>query len=131
VSTARSALLAALAALAACGEVASPEEVALEFWTAAAAHDFAVAAPFSTATRPADVQASLGTFSPSASPAIGEALMSENRASVETIFLGSTARERLAFDTHLVQVDGAWRVDLAATAEELGRAAVTPPGASH
>jgi len=126
VSTARSALLVALAALAACGQVASPEEVALEFWTAAAAHDYAVAAPFSTAARASQVAASLGAFAPEGSPAIGEALMSENRALVETIFLGNAAGERIAFETHLVQIDGAWRVDLDATAQEFGRAASLP-----
>ena len=48
--------------------------------------------------------------------------MSENRATVETIFLGGGSSRRVAFDTHLVQVDGVWRVDLPATADELGRA---------
>ena len=128
-STARVALLAALAALSACGEPASPEEVALEFWTAAAARDYAVAAPFSTATHASDVAASLGSFSPGGSLSIGEALRSENRALVETTFLGN-ANERVAFETHLVQVDGVWRVDLAATADELGSAASMPTPAS-
>jgi hypothetical protein len=116
-------LLVALSALAACGEGASPEEVALEFWTAAAARNYAVAAPFSTASRASDVAASLGSFAPEGSPAIGEALRSENRALVETTFLGHAPSERIAFETHLVQVDGAWRVDLDATAKELGRSA--------
>ncbi|HEU4428200.1 MAG TPA: hypothetical protein VFT98_05570 [Myxococcota bacterium] len=122
-STARLALLAALAALASCSEAASPEEVALEFWTAAAAREYAIAAPFSTARHASDVAASLGSFAPEGSPAIGEALRSENRALVETTFHGEGADEHVAFETHLVQVDGAWRVDLAATADELGSAA--------
>jgi hypothetical protein len=122
VGTARLALLAALAALVACGEAASPEEVALEFWTAAAARNYEGAAPFSTGRGAADVESSLGSFAPAGSPAIGEALRSENRALVETTFLGAAADERVAFETHLVQVDGAWRVDLAATAQELGSA---------
>ncbi len=128
VRSARLALPALLAAaLVACGGADSPEEIALEFWTAAAAHDYRAAEPYSNAGDTADVEAFLGSFSPKRSPAIGEAMLSEDRALVETVFLVGDSREPLSFSTHLLRAGDAWRVDLAATSEEMLRARVALP----
>ena len=99
--------------LVACGEASSPEETALEFWAEAVQRDYRAAAPYSNAHGAADVETFLGDFSPSSSPAIGEALTSEDRALVETVFLVGEAREPLSFNTHLLRVGEEWRVDLA------------------
>jgi hypothetical protein len=127
VRTARLVLPALLAALAACGGADSPEEIALEFWTAASERDYRAAEPYSNASDAADVESFLGSFSPKRSPAIGEAMMSDDRALVETVFLVGDAREPLSFNTHMLRVGEAWRVDLAATNEELLRARVALP----
>lgn len=118
------ALLAALAAIAGCGDAVPPEDVALEFWTAAIERDFDEAEPLSTAADEADVEDFLGNFAPKLAPAIGEALTSDDRALVETVFLVEDDREPLKFHTQLVRSDDAWRVDLASTAEELRRARI-------
>jgi hypothetical protein len=120
------ATLACLAALAACSEPQSPEEVALEFWTAAVARDFHTAARYAG---DGDVADSLGSFAPQRSPAIGEALTSEDRALVETVFLVGEESAPLSFRTHLQRAGATWRVDLAATREELLRALVALPAA--
>jgi hypothetical protein len=118
------ACLAALAALTACGDSVPPEDVALEFWNAAIERDFDEAEPLSTATDEADVEDFLGNFDPKMAPAIGEALTSDDRALVETVFLIHDEREPLKFHTQLVQSDGEWRVDLGSTKEELRRARI-------
>lgn len=118
------ALVAALVAGIGCGDAVPPEDVALEFWTAAVERDFDEAEPHSTARKEEDVEAFLGSFDPKMAPAIGEALTSDDRALVETVFLTDGDREALKFHTQLVHADGGWRVDLAATAEELRRARI-------
>jgi hypothetical protein len=123
------ALFAAVACGIACGETAAPEEVALEFWTAAVQRDFRAAERYSTASDEADVADLVGSFAPNMSPAIGEALLSDERALVETVFLVGGAREPMKFSTHLVQGAGGWRVDLGATGEELRRARIAVPAA--
>ncbi|HEY8120768.1 MAG TPA: hypothetical protein VII78_05575 [Myxococcota bacterium] len=124
---ARLALPVLLAALGACGEAGSPEETALEFWAEAAQRDYRAAAPYANEASEADVEAFLGSFAPKRSPAIGEALTSDDRALVETVFLVGEPREPLSFNTHLVHVRGEWRVDLAATREELLGARIALP----
>jgi hypothetical protein len=126
VRIARLASIACLAALAACSEPQSPEEIALEFWTAAVARDFHSAARYAGE---GDVAATLGSFAPERSPAIGEALTSEDRALVETVFLVGEQRAPLRFRTHLQRAGASWLVDLAATREELLRARVALPAA--
>lgn len=123
----RIALVAIFFASLGCGEATAPEEVALEFWTAAVQRDYGAAEPYSNAADEADIADLVGSFSPSMSPVIGEALLSEERALVETVFLIGAAHEPMRFDTHLVQVDGAWRVDLGATGEDLRRARISVP----
>lgn len=129
--TACFALLALLVTLVACEEAVSPEETALDFWAEAAQRDYRSAAPYSNANGEADVESFLGSFSPDRSPAIGEALTSEDRALVETVFLIGEPPEPLSFNTHLLRVGSGWRVDLAATREELLRARVAPEPASE
>lgn len=118
------ALLAALALTTACGDAKPPEDVALDFWTAAVERNFDDAEPLSTASDEADVEDFLGNFDAKTAPAIGEALTSEDRALVETVFLLHEDRKPLKFHTQLVQTDGEWKVDLAATSEELRRARI-------
>ncbi len=118
------ALLAGLAALLACGGGDEPEEVALEFWQAALDRDYDEAEPLSTAADEEEVGEFLGSFAPRELPAIGDALKSDDRALVETTFLMADDRPPVRFYTQLVYDDGEWRVELAATGQELRRARV-------
>ncbi len=128
VRTARLALPALIAAaLVACGAADSPEEIALEFWAEASERDFSGAEPYSNAANSSDVESFLGSFSPKRSPAIGEAMLSDDRALVGTVFLIGESREPLSFNTQLIRSGDGWRVDLAATGAEMLRARVALP----
>lgn len=126
--TARFALVAALAALGACGAPsASPEEVALEFWSAVASADSDAAARFCRDASASDVTRQLGSAAPEEAPAIGSAATSDSSALVETIFLSDGGAAPLRFHTHLTRTDAGWRVELAETAGELRRATLPRP----
>jgi hypothetical protein len=118
---ARRALPILLAALAACSAARAPEEIALDFWAAVAQRDTAGAARFADGDAAA-VRAALSGFAPARSPAISEAIASEAHARVETVFLVGQPPAALRLDTHLALHDGAWRVALTPTGEELARA---------
>lgn len=121
------ALVGLLAALVGCGEATTPEDVALEFWQAAVERDFDEAEPLSTAADEEAVAEFLGSFAPKQTPAIGEALKSEDRALVETTFLVDANQPPLVFRTQLILEGDAWHVDLAATRQELLRARIDAP----
>ena len=120
-------LVVFLAALAGCGGGDTPEDVALEFWQAAVERDFDAAEPLSTAADEEAVAEFLGSFEPKRTPAIGEAMKSEDRALVETTFLNDASEPPLVFRTQLILEGDSWRVDLAATHQELLRARIEPP----
>ena len=121
------ALAGLLATLVGCGEATTPEDVALEFWQAAVERDFDEAEPLSTAADEEAVAEFLGSFAPKQTPAIGEALKSEDRALVETTFLVDASQPPLVFRTQLILEGDTWRVDLAATRQELLRARIDAP----
>jgi hypothetical protein len=125
---ARRASVLALAALAACSPASAPEEIALDFWTAVEQRDAEAAARFADADAAA-ISEALAGFAPPHSAAIGEAVVRDGRARVETVFLVGERPAPLRIDTHLELADGAWRVDLDATAEELARARAASPSA--
>ncbi|MBM4382277.1 MAG: hypothetical protein FJ091_02795 [Deltaproteobacteria bacterium] len=127
--TARLTLAAVLAALLACAEPApAPEEVALEFWSAAVAGDAAGAAQLASPDESALAQL-LGASAREEPPAIGAAAVAEDDALVETMFLREGVAAPLRFHTHLARGDAGWLVQLRETADELARAQVTPPAA--
>lgn len=122
------ALVAALSALCACGApAASPEEVALEFWSAVASADSISAARFCRDASANEVALRLGADAPAEAPAIGSAATSENTALVETIFLSDGGAAPLRFHTHLSRAETGWQVELDETAGELNRARAAAP----
>jgi len=123
---ARLSLVAGLLALLACAEPAAPpEEVALEFWSAAVAGDAARAAQLADADEAALAQL-LGRSAAEEPPAIGAPVVSEDTALVETMFLHEGVAAPLRFHTHLTRGDEGWRVQLRQTADELARAQSVP-----
>jgi hypothetical protein len=117
--TARLPLAAVLGALLACAEAdAPPEEVALEFWSAAVAGDAARAAQLASGDDAA-LAALLRESAAETPPAIGAAALSEDIALVETMFLREGVAAPLRFHTHLAHGDDGWRVQLRETAREL------------
>jgi len=111
----------ALAGCAAGSE--NPRGVAEEFWSAAAAGDWEGARRLSTAPDPHRVEAllpdgELGEL------AFGEPLVARSSALVPT-FARRGEEPTVAFNTILLRFDSGWRVDVAATRDDLRRARVT------
>lgn len=107
--------------LAGCGGSGNPAAVAGSFWEAVREGDHERMAALSS---PADRER-LERFwkTAPASVQLGEVLRSNGRAAVETeLSYEGHPEVRLRLDTHLINVDGDWKVDLARTRRELAGA---------
>lgn len=112
-------ILAALA-LACAPDPNGPEQMTARFWEAVAASEFAAAAELCDGASPTEVR-QLATAHPFDSVTLGEPLHGEAHARVPThLGLGSEGRA-LSFETHLVELEGEWRVDLRASRRALTR----------
>lgn len=118
----RIAIGVALAALAGCAAPSeTPEDVARGFWAAIEARDLETARSLSSAPSQRRLDALFGDRLIEAM-SFGETLRNERSAVVETSMRRPGASPPIAFDTHLVQLDGAWRVDAEQTAADLRQA---------
>lgn len=112
-------MLAALA-LGCAPDPNGPEPTTARFWEAVAAGEFATAAELCDRASPAEVRQIANTH-PFGRVTLGEPLHGEAQARVPTqLTLDGEGRE-LSFDTHLVEIEGKWRVDLRATRRALTR----------
>ncbi len=124
-STALSGLqaVAILALLTGCSVPAN--EIAGRFWTAVQTGDLQTAIHFRSASS-ADLVAETAQALVIDEVLIGETLQNNRLAIVRTSLRTSTDGDllRISFDTHLVQEEGVWRVDLGETHAEMTGAVV-------
>jgi hypothetical protein len=119
----RRAGLAAIGLALACAQASgSPESAARAFWSALERGDASAAQAISTAPSASRIEALFGSREIE-SVAFVRTLASDDAAIVETALTMPGEHPPVAFQTHLVRADGAWRVDAEATAEALRRAA--------
>lgn len=112
------ALICSALLLAACVQEDTPQEATQAFWQAVVANDAAGVVRHSTLADAAQYD-TFGRDWQGRTPSFGKIVVEGDQATVATVLAGPGEATSPQFVTHLVRVDGAWKVDYARTGKAL------------